>query len=551
MLRRIEPAQVVLDATGAPFSETYRDVYASRDGALAQARSVFLRGNDLPQRWCGRDQFVIVETGFGLGVNFLATWQAWRDDPVRARRLHFVSVERHPVDAATLLRFAPVELLPLAQQLAAAWPLPLPGLHRCTFENAAVVLTVGFGDGVDLLRQIVAGADAFFLDGFAPDRNPALWTPHLMKALARLARDDASVATWSTARGVREAMAAAGFEIAVAAGFGHKRRMLRGRFAPRWRMRRHEPPAAREDERSAIVIGAGLAGATMARALVRRGWRVQVLERGPQIASGASALPWGLLHPQVTADDNDAARLTRAGFFLARALLAQIAPDGRWHEADTWRGHGVFTQARDGDEMLRWFELARRLDLPAGFAQFHVAREAASLLGIAPQRGGWWFPGGASVAAPALCAALLDHPRVALRSGSEVASLRWSDGCWIAAGAGGATLAAAPVCVVASALDAARLLGSEFAPVRAVRGRISILSTPALVGLHAAISGGGTLVPVQNGSVAVGATYEFDVATAPLAAELIASQVEGEPWPVERDLAGRTDPARFLLRALR
>jgi tRNA 5-methylaminomethyl-2-thiouridine biosynthesis bifunctional protein len=640
VLRRIEPAQVVLDATGAPFSETYGDVYASRDGALAQARHVFLRGSGLPSRWSGRDQFVIAETGFGLGVNFLATWHAWREDPVRSRRLHFVSVERHPVDAANLLRFAPVELLALARQLAAAWPLPLPGLHRCTFENDSVVLTVGFGEGSDLLRQIVAGVDAFFLDGFAPDRNPELWTPQVMKSLARLARDDASVATWSTARSVREALGAAGFETVVAAGFGRKRQMLHGRFAPRWRMRRHEPPAAREGERSAIVIGAGLAGTTAARALVRRGWRVQLLERGARVASGASALPWGLLHPQVTADDNDAARLTRAGFFLARALLAHLSADRRWREADIWRGHGVFTQARDSDETRRWFELARSLDLPAGFAQFHPADEALSLLGIAPQRGGWWFPGGASVAAPSLCAALLDHPRVALRGGCDVASIRRSDGCWFVADERGATLATAPVCVVASALDAARLLGSEFAPVRAVRGRISIFSAPALAGLHCAISGGGTLVPVQDGSVAVGATYEFDAETppleaghahagnlqrlarllaipvaatptaifdgtrcvardrlplagavadersalrdalalrgahladlprradlyasfafgsrglalAPLAAELIAAQIEGEPWPVERDLAGRIDPARFLLRALR
>ena len=87
MLQRIEPARVVLDASGAPFNEQYGDVYASRDGALGQALHVFLHGNGLPERWRGRDQFVIVETGFGLGVNFLATWQRWREDSARPRRL--------------------------------------------------------------------------------------------------------------------------------------------------------------------------------------------------------------------------------------------------------------------------------------------------------------------------------------------------------------------------------------------------------------------------------------------------------------------------------
>src|SRR5262249_7265749 len=153
-----------LDANGAPYSERYGDVYASRAGALVQARHVFLHGNDLPGRWQGRDQFVIVETGFGLGVNFLATWQAWRDDPRRPRRLHFVALELHPVDATNLVRFAPEELAPLARQLAAALPLALQGLHRLIFENGAVSLTLGFGDAGDLLPQVVAGADAFFLD---------------------------------------------------------------------------------------------------------------------------------------------------------------------------------------------------------------------------------------------------------------------------------------------------------------------------------------------------------------------------------------------------
>jgi tRNA 5-methylaminomethyl-2-thiouridine biosynthesis bifunctional protein len=639
-LQRIEPARVVLDSSGAPYNPDYGDVYASRDGALAQARHVFLRGSDLPARWQGRDQFVIVETGFGLGVNFLATWQAWRDDPVRPRRLHFVSVERHPVDAATLLRFAPAELAPLARQIAAAWPPALAGLHRRVFETDAVVLTLGFGAADDLLPQLVAGADAFFLDGFAPDRNPDLWTPRVMRTLARLARDGATVATWSTARSVRDGLSAAGFDVAPDAGFGRKRQMLRGRFAPRWRVRRADPPVPMDGERSAIVIGAGLAGANATRALIQRGWRVQVLERGARVAGGASALPWGLLHPQITSDDNDMARLVRVGFFMARAVLAQFAPAGRWQHAPLWRSHGSFVQARDAREAARWRTLAQALDLPGEFVQFHSADEAEHLTGVAPQRDGWWFPHAASVAAPALCAALIEHPCVTLRTACAVARIRSRDGCWFAEDDRDVTLAAAPVCIVANALDAPRLLGLEHAHVRPVRGQLSMVSAPALASLRAAVSGGGTLVPMDDGTVAVGATYEFDadtspvdalrvhegnlqrllrllaspvaampsglfdavrcvardrlplagavadegsalhdapalrgahlldlprcpglyasfafgsrgLALAPLAAELIAAQIEGEPWPLERSLAARLDVARFLLRAVR
>ena len=232
---RVEPAELEFDAGGHPYSSRYGDVYASRDGALGQARHVFLGGNDLPRRWARREQFVVLETGFGLGINFLAAWQAWRDDRERPHRLHFVSVERHPLAAADLVRAAPEALQPLAAQLAAQWPPPLAGLHRMAFEDGALVLTLALGDAAETVPQLALGADAFFLDGFAPDRNPDMWSPPLIKALARLARPGATLATWCTARGVRDALAASGFAVERRAGYAHKREMLAARFEPRWK----------------------------------------------------------------------------------------------------------------------------------------------------------------------------------------------------------------------------------------------------------------------------------------------------------------------------
>jgi tRNA 5-methylaminomethyl-2-thiouridine biosynthesis bifunctional protein len=224
-MHKVEPAGLEFDAGGHPYSRRYGDVYASRDGALGQARHVFLGGNDLPPRWARREQFVVLETGFGLGINFLAAWQAWRDDPARPARLHFVSVERHPLAAADLLRAAPEPLRVLAAQLAEQWPLPLPGLHRLGFEGERVVLTLALGEAAAVVPQLVLGADAFFLDGFAPDRNPDMWSPPLVKALARLARPGATLATWCTARSVRDALEVCGFAVERRAGYGHKREM--------------------------------------------------------------------------------------------------------------------------------------------------------------------------------------------------------------------------------------------------------------------------------------------------------------------------------------
>ncbi len=628
-----------LDRTsdGAPYSARYRDVYASRDGALGQARHVFLGGTGLPQRWGGRHSFTIVETGFGLGVNFLATWQAWRDDPARPGRIDFLSFELHPLAAHDLVAHVPAPLAPLARQLAAAWPLPLPGLHRLEFEDGAVVLTLALGDAHTLLPQCVAGADAFFLDGFAPDRNPQLWEPALLKALSKMARPDARLATWSSAGAVREALIAAGFEIELRAGYGRKRQMLSARFAPRWTLRRHDPPAPYAGERRALVVGAGLAGCHAAAALARRGWQVQLIDRAAGPAAAASGLPWGLFQPQFAVDDALSARLLRAGFLLGRRRLGEVA-------TEHWQPSGVFQQAADAAEAARWQAALAEWRWPAEHVRGMDAQAAAQRLGLAPCRPGLWFGQGGLVAAGRWCAGLLAEAgrRVEPLWHTAVAGLHATTAGWRLTDGAAETLAEAPVLIVANSLGAPGLLGLRHAPVHAVRGRISLIDAPALSALRAGLGGAGYLVRGPDGWQGVGASYEFNptddgsphtehevhagnlqrlqrllaapppaaptgvfdgircvardrlplagavadeaaaeraagalrgahlrdlpraaglycafalgsrgLTLAPLAAELIAAQLEGEPWPVERPLADALDPARFLLHRLR
>ena len=143
---RIEPAELAFDSEGTPYSPAYGDVYHSADSGPGQARHVFVGGNDLPRRWARARVFTILETGFGLGLNFLATWREWRADPARCERLHFVSIEKHPFDRGALrtlhLRYG--EFAPLAAQLQHAWPPLVAGLHRLHFENGRLTLTLAF-----------------------------------------------------------------------------------------------------------------------------------------------------------------------------------------------------------------------------------------------------------------------------------------------------------------------------------------------------------------------------------------------------------------------
>ncbi|HMQ73086.1 MAG TPA: tRNA (5-methylaminomethyl-2-thiouridine)(34)-methyltransferase MnmD, partial [Rubrivivax sp.] len=181
----LTPARIEIDADGVPQASDYGDRYHPREGAAAQAREVFLAGNGLPARWAGRAGFTLLETGFGLGNNFLATWQAWRDDPARPRTLHFVSIEAHPPTRADLQHCHAASPWPgLAAALIAAWPPAVDGLHPIDFDEGRVRLLLAFGDAGRIVRELDLAADALLLDGFAPDRNPAMWTRELMQGLS-------------------------------------------------------------------------------------------------------------------------------------------------------------------------------------------------------------------------------------------------------------------------------------------------------------------------------------------------------------------------------
>lgn len=228
----LEQARLNLDAGGTPFSDIYGDVYHSAAGAHLQSQHVFLSGNGLPLRWQYRPCFLILETGFGLGLNFLATWLAWRNDPLACRRLQFFSVEKHPFNADDLARAHArwPEFSALSAELLDKWPPLVAGKHRIELEQGRLSLFLCFGDARVVIPELAIAADAFFLDGFSPAKNPDLWSSDLCRSLARCAAPEATVATWSVAGSVRRALFSAGFVVEKRPGFANKRQMLTGHY---------------------------------------------------------------------------------------------------------------------------------------------------------------------------------------------------------------------------------------------------------------------------------------------------------------------------------
>ena len=587
----LTPARLRFTQQGVPYSAAFDDVYHSAAGAVGQARHVFLDGNHLTERWAGRQRFVILETGFGAGINFLATWQAWRRDSRRPRRLHYVSIEKHPfslADASSIFAGVP-ELRSEAAELEARWPMLVPGAQRIELDAGGVVLTLFLAD-VKVARDLRLAADAFYLDGFAPAKNPDMWTSALMRSLARLAAPGATAATWSVAAAVRHALEETGFVVEKRPGFGEKKEMLVARYGKSGRVF----PVS--EKKTATVIGAGLAGAAVCERLCARGWSVTLLERHPGPAREASGNHAGAFHPLVSPDDSVFARVTRAAFLAS--LQRWPALGARWDPC------GVLQLARDEKEALSQRRAVAALDLPADYAQLVSREEAAAHAGVPVAAGGLWFPRGGWVQPASLAEAQLFAcgERLERRFNTEVKSL---------------SECRSDAVILANAGEALRLHPLPHLRLRRVRGQVTYVPAAAVDAPRAVVLRGGMLLPALDELCVVGATFDLeDEDPAPrveshasnlaraarilpgftfeprsvdgrvafravaadrlplvgnlsgntygafaygsrgllwstLAAEIIASELEGEPLPIEGALCDALSPARFARRAAR
>ena len=509
----IVPARWALNPDGLPFSPEYGDLYHPQAGAIAQARHVFLGGNHLPARWQGQDRFVVLETGFGLGNNFLATWDAWRHDPHRCRQLHFISIERHPFTRADLQRVHQDSALrELADALVNAWPPLTPNLHRLGFDNGQVQLLLALGDVASWLPELVASVDAFFLDGFAPDRNPAMWQPRLFKAMARLAAPGATAATWTAAQSVRAGLQAAGFDVQTSAGTGGKRDITLACFAPAFQPRsvvsaRRAPTRASDANQHAVIVGAGLAGCAAAWALAQQGWTSTLIDRHAVPAQEASGNPGGLFHGIVNPQDGAHARFNRAAALQAQQIVRRvIAEQG---VAGSVQGMLRLEPARADAVSMQ--QQLRRSGLPHDYVQALSAEHASTLAGMRLLHPAWFYPGGGWVDPGAFARALLALAGDAATccGGEPVDCLRRSEMGWELQDTHGRVIALAQTLVLANAFDALRLLRQPAWPVENVRGQISMCPAAALPALpRIPIAGAGYLLPAVGSWVVFGATAQ-------------------------------------------
>ncbi|NMM10324.1 MAG: FAD-dependent 5-carboxymethylaminomethyl-2-thiouridine(34) oxidoreductase MnmC [Polaromonas sp.] len=533
-----EPIEWLDDGTlgGSPHSPRFGDRYRGEFGGLDQSRDVFLKGCGLPAAWGNAPRWCILETGFGLGLNFFVAWQAWKADPLRPRLLHFVSTEAFPASAEDVLRGAlsHPELLPLAEQLQSQlWGL-LPGFHRLAFEGGQVLLTLCIGDAKAMLREHRFQADSVYLDGFSPQLNPGIWDIHTLKAVARCCRRGTRVATWTVARSVRDALAQCGFVMMKTPGTPPKRDKLQGSFDPTWEPKKaharaaSSPLGAARPAASCVVIGSGLAGAAVAASLARRGWQVVVLDAGATPAAGASGLPAGALVPHVSSDDSLLSRLSRGGI---RAMLQQagtLLQAGR-----DWNPTGVLEHCVEHARKLpaAWLQKPTQeheQDLTAAASDWTrpATTEQLAHCGLPPDAPALWHVRAGWIKPASLVQAWLATPGVEWRGDAAVEQLVRQEEWWQLLDAAGRELARAELVVLAAGYgsqalaEAAGLIGSRELALQAIRGQASWAThAPGTVAAlpDFPVNGHGSLIPampLSDGSGAFawvsGSSYERD-----------------------------------------
>lgn len=517
-------------SSGQLRSLTHNDIYHSSDGAVAQCQAVFLQGNGLPERFTTDRPFVILETGFGLGINFLVSWLAWRqwregknisheNGALRLPpRLHFISVEKYPLGREELkqaLAHFP-DLALLAQQLIEQWPPRVSGPHHLEFEQGALVLTLHLGEVTEVMSSLRIAADAIYLDGFAPDRNPEMWSPYLMRQLARQCHPGTTLASWCVAGDVRRALMHEGFSVKKETGFGAKRHRLEAHFdaIPLAAFERMNTPArnpalyrrAHPLPKEAVIVGAGLAGCLMAEALCRRGWRVKLIDRHGEPAQEASGNRAGIFRPFLSVDDNEHSQLCRAGFLYTSGLLQRL----QQNDTIEMKVTGVLHLADSVEEEERFFQSVQQQNLPADYVQTLNREKAGIMTGIAAEHGGIFFPQAGWVRPQSLCRAALSAAGGNLETlwNTEVTQIKPKGSFWQLTLPNGQTLST-PTLILALGADANRLYPESNSLVR-IRGQVTAVTPDPFPANTPVLCGEGYIISGLPEGLCVGASFDVE-----------------------------------------
>ena len=518
----MENAHWQLGADGTPRSVRFDDVYFSVEGGLDEARYIFIEQNRLGQRFAQMAEnatFIVAETGFGTGLNFLTTWQYFEKQAPQSARLCFISTEKYPLSVQDIRQSLACwpQLAEQVEQLLRHYPPAVTGYH-CLELSPRVELWLLLGDAIDSLSELTGKVDAWFLDGFTPSRNPDMWQPALFTTMQRLSGPGTTVATFTSARTVYDGLTGAGFRVKRIKGFGHKRNMLAAEFiglegppepglwpANEWAWPRPTGP------KRALVVGAGLAGAHTARELAERGWQVTVFEQQPGLAQGASGNPQGALYARLSHQSSASNRFYQSALMLAQRRLRDL-PASLPHQQC-----GLLQLNQGNKETKRFAGFRSEQPYPTELVEWVDAAKASELAGVPLDSDALYFADGGWISPADLVAERLNHPSIDLLTDHKVTHLAYHQGHWQisyeTAGASG-TLNTSQV-ILATAWQLPEITQAAHLPIRPIAGQISQIASEGLLAkLKTVICSDRYLVPSHEGKHCLGATFHLNKADA-------------------------------------
>ena len=502
-------AKISWNEDGQPISAEFDDVYFSTLCGVDESRAVFIKQSNLLQRFAAlkeHETFTIAETGFGSGLNFLCAWHCFLEHAPATAQLHFVTVEKFPMtreDFARALSLWPA-FKTMTDALAASYPPSLSGFHRRTFEKGRVKLTLIIDDVLKALPKITSAANAWFLDGFAPSKNPEMWQPELFRNIAAKSAPGATYATFTVARMVRLGIKNMGMTMIRVPGYGKKREMIHGEIKPT------ESPAQKPwlesvayggNKRQALIIGAGIAGASTARALADRGWQVTVIDKNKHPAGGASGNPQGMLYTRLSAHNTPLTQLVAQGYSHSVQLFQDL-PGNLYHQT------GIIQLPDTDKEHQRQQQLinCHRFD---AILEGKTKEQLSDIAGLTIEKDGLWFKGGGWVSPPEVVTALLDHENIIFRGNNRVKEMSHSDGEWTVQLDNDSTLSS-PVVVIACGHQASQLPQTAYLPLKSIRGQVTVVpATDSSKKLNTVLCEEGYIAPQHGEKHTLGATFHF------------------------------------------
>jgi tRNA 5-methylaminomethyl-2-thiouridine biosynthesis bifunctional protein len=476
----LKPAHLQWSDDGALRSLDFDDIYFQPQRGLAEKYYVFPGKNHLPQRFAAppENNFRIAELGFGSGLNFLLTARLWGETAPETARLTYVSIEKHPIPAADLGRifsFWP-ELQGYAAPLLAQYPPPLEGFHSLFFPGQRIRLMLLFGDVADTLPELTGSFDAWYLDGFSPAKNPAMWEEKIFPLIAARTVPGGTLSTFSSAGAVRRGLESVGFSVEKTEGFGVKRDMTVAKMPG--------AGARREQKKNVVVLGAGIAGASVAYALAQKGCDVTLVDRRAGPAQETSGNPDGVLYSKLTVDPSPFGLFHQHGFCFARNLSVAL-------KLQSWDPCGVVHLDLTEEGARRHRALADTGRWPEEFLSY----------GDTGAGNGLSLPLAGHLSPPELCRALTDHPNIRALFSTEASSLEWPGHDAV---------------VVALNWGAKNFPETGWLPLSSLRGQYSFLrATPQSEKITRLICHEGHISPAVNGIHYAGATFQREEPAAP------------------------------------